>query len=382
MVFVISEQWNWFSRGMSVLYCSRILYIQIYEYDETWDVHVWIFCLVRIETCFHHETSRKDPNRKTKAFFVGTHSFCKETTQEGLSLKKSNLKLLMPKAYLELAAGSFVEVHSLQSRPEWNGRIASVVQLLSERWAQFKSKDKMNQWAWNLTILGLSLSIIPLPSLEVQQSIDLESLAGMVLQDFVEGPRSYPVIRKLSKFKMDNGTEELYPANGSETRLLPTTWCDLELSQSERLFYKMSLSGRCAELTYTFVDLINGMAEKQLPTLSWQRPCRYVLVCGFCDPSISTYAPHERFWGSLLATQPASTQRCSKSPVVGISSFWSLPAWSKKANDPGFIWGSIWHAYTRENDLFWWKAKTNDIKSAMRSLAQLPRYIFYCGPPS
>ena len=174
----------------------------------------------------------------------------------------------------------------------------------------------------------------------------------MVLQDFVEGPRSYPVIRKLSKFKMDNGTEELYPANGSEKRLLPTTWCDLELSQSERLFYKMSLSGRCSELTYTFVDLINGMAEKQLPTFSWQRPCRYVLVCGFCDPSISTYAPHERFWGSLLATQPASTQRCSKSPVVGISSFWSLPPWSKKANDPGFIWGSIWHAYTRKTICF------------------------------
>ena len=86
--------------------------------------------------------------------------------------------------------------------------------------------------------------------------------------------------------------------------------------------------------------------------LSWQRPCRYVLVCGLCDPSISTYAPHERFWGSLLATQPASTQRCSKSLVVGISSFWSLPAWSKKANDPGFIWGSIWHAYTRKTICF------------------------------
>ena len=204
----------------------------------------------------------------------------KKTTQEGLSLKKSNLKLLMPKAYLQLSAGSFVEVHSLQSRPEWNGRIASVVQLLGERWAiQIEGQDE----PVSLKPENLRLTTFhhPLPSLELQQSIDLETLASMVLQDFVEGPRSYPVIRKLSKFKKDNGSEELHPAKASEKRLLPTTWCDLELSQSERLFYKMSLSGRCSELTYTFVDLINGMAETQLPTFRGKGLAGMFLCVGF-----------------------------------------------------------------------------------------------------
>lgn len=90
-------------------------------------------------------------------------------------------------------------------------------------------------------------------------------MASLLVHDFVEGSQSYPVIRRLEMLRVCTDREELTPDSGSSGKQWPQTWSDLPLSESQRLFYNMSLCGRCSELVYAFADLVNGMSGKVSP---------------------------------------------------------------------------------------------------------------------
>ena len=59
--------------------------------------------------------------------------------------------------------------------------------------------------------------------------------------------------------------EELYRVGSRSARLLPHTWSDLEIGESEKIFYKMSLCSRCNQVNYMFTDIINQLADVRAP---------------------------------------------------------------------------------------------------------------------
>ncbi|CAE7425513.1 unnamed protein product [Symbiodinium sp. CCMP2592] len=197
-----------------------------------------------------------------------------------VSLKASNLQLLMPEGYWHLAPGSFVQVHGLQSRSDLNGKKASLAQFLGERWVvQIEgSEDMVSLKPGNLSPLACCSQLTASWESDLR---DLESLASMVLQEFVEGPDAYPVVRRLGKLKVTKKAEELDPQTLPRDRLYPRTWCDLELGESERLFYKMSLCSRCSEVNYIFADVLNQMAGQCTPVFQGADIAGMFLCVGF-----------------------------------------------------------------------------------------------------
>ena len=197
-----------------------------------------------------------------------------------VSLKKSNLQLVMPEGYWELAPGSLATIHGLQSRIDLNGKAASLAQFVGERWAvQIEdSEDLVRLKASNLSPLFCG----SLPTASWERDIaELESLANIVLQEFVEGAAAYPVCRRLGSLKVTPTSQELRPVATRAGRYFPDSWCDLEIGESERLFYKMSLCSRCSELTYTFADVVNHLANAGTPVFRGSEIAGMFICVGF-----------------------------------------------------------------------------------------------------
>ena len=197
-----------------------------------------------------------------------------------VSLKTSNLQLRMPEGYWQLVPGSLAEIHGLQSRSELNGKAASLAQNLGERW---EVQVEGNECMVSLKPSNLSpLASRPLPSTSWESNLsDLEALATMVLQELVEGRSAYPVVRRLGRMKATHMTEELYPVGSRSARLLPHTWSDLEIGESQRIFYKMSLCSRCNQVNYMFADIVNQLADVRTPVFRGSEIAGMFLCIGF-----------------------------------------------------------------------------------------------------
>ena len=197
-----------------------------------------------------------------------------------VSLKTSNLQLRMPEGYWQLVPGSLAEIHGLQSHSDLNGKVESLAQNLGEGWRlQVEgSEDTVSVKPSNLSPLASR----PLPSTSWESDLsELEALATIVLQELVEGRSAYPVVRRLGRMEATQMAEKLYPVGPRSARLLPHTWSDLEIGESERIFYKMSLCSRCNEVTYMFTDIINQLADVRAPVFRGSEIADMFLCVGF-----------------------------------------------------------------------------------------------------
>lgn len=197
-----------------------------------------------------------------------------------VSLKTSNLQLRMPEGYWQLVPGSLAEIHGLQSPSDLNGKVASLAQNLGECWlVQVEgTEDMVSLKPSNLSPLASR----PLASTSWESDLsDLEALATMVVQELLEGHSAYPVVRRLGRMKATQMAEELYPVGSRSARLLPHTWSDLEIGESERIFYKMSLCSRCNQVNYMFTDIINQLADVRAPVFRGSEIAGMFLCVGF-----------------------------------------------------------------------------------------------------
>jgi len=114
--------------------------------------------------------------------------------------------------------------------------------------------------------------------------VEIVELASSVVRGFVEGPGSYPVVRRLASFRRAPGEEVLTPEGGqAHPHLTPRNWaaCDLDRSAAHRLFYKMALGGHCSELCYLYLEVLNALAAERLPVFEGRRVRGAWLCVGF-----------------------------------------------------------------------------------------------------
>ena len=211
----------------------------------------------------HGTIVRKRNTRKGSRWAVKVNGF-----PEAFSFKADKLKLLTSDEE-RFFPGAGVLIQNLQSKTELNGRSACLVNLVAaDRWAVQLGGPELGHVSvkrCNLELLSAQIAP-PLSHSNWDENIaEIDALASFLVRDFVEGPGCYPVLNMLERVKYSHDSEEIFPASTGKASVkkphTAATWSDLPKAESERLFYKLSLSIRCSELVFYFAEMVMRLGE-------------------------------------------------------------------------------------------------------------------------
>jgi len=218
-------------------------------------------------------------------------------------LKQDKL-CIRPPSY-PLFPGAVVRINGLKGKPELNGRIACAV-------GKHEGGNGVDRWGVQLdagelqhiSVKGANLEVVnphvspALMQIEWDATIaEVDALAAFIVNDFVEGPGRYHVRRRLAKVRIGDGFEELFPeTTGPEESYSLAAWSHLPEADATRLFYKMSVSMRCTELSFYFAEIANRMAHaRRNPQFRGSVIPKMFFCCGFVRHDYRSLRLHADF---------------------------------------------------------------------------------------